>query len=394
MASPDLLSQVADRICADRAAGVSIVAVVSALKGETDRLLQLAQAHGTTASRESDLLLATGEHVTAALLALSLQFKGIPAVALTGAQIPIRTTAAFGQAQIEFVAPQKIRKHFSQGQVVVVAGFQGVTESGETTTLGRGGSDLTAVALAAALEAERCEIFKDVEGVYTADPTICGDARRISRLSYDEMLELATLGSKVLQARSVQLAKRYMVPVHVKCFSKAGPGTWIEQEESNMEGTIVSAISCDRREGQISVRRLPDPVTSTSKLFEALASSDIVVDVIVQDRNQDGLTNVTFTVPRESFAAALAVAEQLAKSFGGVQVLSHERVAKVSAVGLGMRTHSGVAARLLRTLANEKIEVMAISTSDIKISCVIDDRYGELAVRSLHDEFGLAKEPN
>jgi aspartate kinase len=251
------------------------------------------------------------------------------------------------------------------------------------------------VALAAALEAERCDIFTDVAGVFTADPRICNDARLIPRLAYDEMLELASLGAKVLQARSVRLAKRYLIPVHVlSTFETEGPGTWIVEEERAMEGTVVSAITCDRKESKISVRNLPDPINSATRLFNAISDAKILVDVIVQDRSESGSMNLTFTVPRDSYRTALSLAEQIGKTGREVQVISDERVAKVSAVGLGMRSHSGVAAQMFRALAREKIEVLAVSTSDIKISCVIDDRYAELAVRALHDEFGLAKEPN
>ncbi len=387
---------VAERVAACHRKGDRLVVVVSAMAGETDRLYGLGRHFGPNPPlRELDSLMATGEQVSASLLSIALHSKQVPVLTFQGNQIPIRTTSAFGDARIESVAPHKIVKHLLEGKVVVVTGFQGVSESGDVTTLGRGGSDLSAVALAAALEAERCDIFTDVAGVFTADPQICPDARLIPRMSYDEMLELASLGAKVLQARSVQLAKRYLVPVHVlSTFETEGPGTWIVEEDRVMEGTVVAAITCDRKESKISVRRLPDPIHSATKLFGALSDAQILVDMIVQDRNQEGLTNLTFTVPRENYATALSIAKQVAKAGRDVQVLTHERIAKVSAVGLGMRSHSGVAAQMFRALAREKIEIHAVSTSDIKISCVIDDRYAELAVRALHDEFGLAKEPN
>jgi aspartate kinase len=396
VADVNRIGWVAERVSECHRKGDRLIVVVSAMEGETDRLLSLGR-HFTPhpASRDLDALVATGEQVTAALLSIALNARRIPSISLQGHQIPIRSTSAFGEATIESVAPHRILKHLSEGMIVVVAGFQGVSDAGEITTLGRGGSDLSAVALAAALEAERCDIFTDVAGVFTADPRICNDARLIPRLAYDEMLELASLGAKVLQARSVRLAKRYLIPVHVlSTFETEGPGTWIVEEERAMEGTVVSAITCDRKESKISVRNLPDPINSATRLFNAISDAKILVDVIVQDRSESGSMNLTFTVPRDSYRTALSLAEQIGKTGREVQVISDERVAKVSAVGLGMRSHSGVAAQMFRALAREKIEVLAVSTSDIKISCVIDDRYAELAVRALHDEFGLAKEPN
>jgi aspartate kinase len=390
------IGNVAEIVARQHRRGKKVAVVVSAMSGETDRLLKMGNHFGSAPpARELDALAATGEQTTSALLAIALASKGIGSVSLQGSQVPIRTNATYGNAMIESVAPQRILRHLGEGLAVIVAGFQGVADNGDTTTLGRGGSDLSAVALAAALDAELCDIYTDVAGVFTADPGICSDARPIEKVAYDEMLELASLGAKVLQARSVQLAKRYQVPVHVlSTFEENAPGTWITKEERDMEGTVVSAISLDRKESQISVRRLPDPIHSATKLFTALADSQVVVDVIVQDRNSEDLTNVTFTVPRTDYQKALTVVKQISQGLRDVQIQSHEKVAKVSAVGLGMRSHSGVAAQMFRSLAREKIEVMAVSTSDIKISCVIDDRYAELAVRTLHDEFGLAKEPN
>lgn len=396
MADLDRIGQMADRIASAHGARKKIVAVVSAMAGETDRLLELAHlVCENPPRREVDALLSTGELSSAALLAIALSKRGVESISMSGPQIPIRTDFHFGRAQIANIPPQHLERHLSEGRVVVVAGFQGVTELGDITTLGRGGSDLTAVALAAALNAERCELYKDVEGIFTADPRLCADARRINEISYDEMLELAHLGAKVLQPRSVLLAKRYAIPVHVLPAFKEGPGTWVKKEEGPMEGRVVAAVTCDRKESKISVRRLPDPVRSASSLFSALAKEGIVVDVIVQDRSADGKTNLTFTVPRDEFSTALQIAEAISKKTSkDSQVLSTERIAKVSAVGLGMKTRSGVAAEVFEALAKEEIEIMAVSTSDIKVSCVIDDRYAELAVRVLHEAFGLAKEPN
>ncbi|HLG20605.1 MAG TPA: aspartate kinase, partial [Bdellovibrionota bacterium] len=391
----DRIHAIADRLGRDARAGKKIVAVVSAMAGETDRLLALGR-HFTPQppARELDFLVSTGEQISAGLLAIALRSKGIPSLALLGHQVPIRTDRNFGEAQIEFVAPHRVKDRLNSGEVVVIAGFQGVTEEGEITTLGRGGSDLTAVALAVALEASVCRIFTDVPGVFTADPQICADARPIRKISYDEMLELASLGAKVLQSRSVQLAKRYQIPLQVLSSFDDGEGTWVQKEDRDMEKTVVSGITCDRKEGKISVRHLPDPVHAAEKLFSGLAEAQIVVDVIVQDRGSDGKTNITFTVPRESFDKAAAIAQKLAKSDSKTEILLQDRIAKISAVGLGMRSHSGVAAQMFQTLAKEGIDVAAVSTSDIKISCVIDDRYAELAVRALHDAFGLAKEVN
>jgi aspartate kinase len=393
--SIERIHAVANRIAQKQREGKKLAVVVSAMAGETDRLLQLAKQIAPGAmGREVDALTATGEQASAALLALALSSKGVASISLQGHQIPIRTDGNFGSALIQSVAPQRIHRHLAEGKVVVVTGFQGVTDTDDVTTLGRGGSDLTAVALAAALEADQCEIFTDVPGVFTADPQVCGDARLIERISHDEMLELASLGAKVLQTRSVQLAKRYVIPIWVGSSFDEGAGTWVTKEEPSMEGTIVSGISCDRKDAQISVRHLPDPTQSMTQLFSALADAQVVVDVIVQDRSADGKTNLTFTVPRESYSAAMKVVNQRVKGVPGVQVLPHEKVAKISAVGIGMRTHSGVAAKMFQCLAKEKIEVMAVSTSEIKISCVIDEKYSELAVRALHEQFGLAKEPH
>lgn len=373
----------------------NLVIVVSAMAGETDRLLGLASKIGNqNNTRELDALLATGEQAAAALFSMALAKIGVASVSLQGRQIPIRTDNQHGQALIRSVAPQRIIRHLAEGKVVVVTGYQGTTDDDDITTFGRGGSDLSAVALAAALEAERCEIYTDVPGIFTADPGICRDARLIRKISHDEMLELASLGAEVLQARSVQLAKRYMIPIWVGSSFDDGEGTWVIKEDQKMEGTIVSGISCDRKDAQISLRHVPEAMQSLMKLFGALADAQVMVDVIVQDRTEDGKTNLTFTVPRECFENAQKVVNQIITGLPGVKTIVHKRVAKISAVGLGMRTHSGVAAKMFQCLAKEGIEVMAVSTSEIKMSCVIDERYAELAVRALHDQFGLAKEPH
>jgi len=393
--SIERISKVVERVASRARKGHRLAIVVSAMAGETDRMIGLAKQFGAEVNRrELDALLATGEQACAALISIALSAKGIASISFQGGQVPIRTDSNFGNASIQSVAPQHVLRHLDEGKIVIVAGYQGVTDGNEITTLGRGGSDLTAVALAAALDAEQCEIYTDVSGVFTADPQVCSDARLIRKISYDEMLELASLGAKVLQARSVQLAKRYMIPIWVGSSFEDAEGTWVTKEELTMEGTVVSGISCDRKDAKISLRHLPDPIQSMTQLFSALADIQVVVDVIVQDKTTDGKTNLTFTIPRENLHTALKIAQQIFKGIPDVEIISEEKVAKISAVGLGMRTHSGVAAKMFQCLAREGIEVWAVSTSEIKISCVIDERYAELAVRALHDQFGLAKEPH
>ncbi len=395
LADLDCIEKVAERIRLRAQGGDRMVVVVSAMAGETDRLEALANRFcGEIPHREMDMLVATGEQVSASLLSMALKKKAVKSRAFLGHQIPIRTSEDLGEARIESIDPRELKEWIFSGGVAVVAGYQGVNARGEITTLGRGGSDLTAVALAGALDADLCEICTDVRGVYTADPRICSEARPIRKLCYDEMLELACLGAKVLQARSVQLAKRYQIPIYVRSSFEQHPGTTVTTEELGMEGTVVSAISCDRTEGKISIRNLSEDAEKTSSLFRALAEQDISVDVIVQDRSDSGKVNLTFTVPRLCFSKALETAQLCKEEDHSVEIKSHEKVTKVSAVGLGMRSHSGVAARIFGTLSREGIEVMAVSTSEIKICCVLDERYGELAVRALHEEFGLAKEPN
>lgn len=391
--SVDQISKVAARILEAQATGKRTVVIVSAMEGETDRLFALGGKIGGK-GRELDALVSTGEQVSAALLAMSIQALGGRAISFQGFQLPIQTDSAFNEAQILSVSPHRIQKALSAGQVVVVTGFQGVTEPGDVSTLGRGGSDLTAVAVAAALDAKVCELYKEVPGVMTADPQICAEARPIGKISYDEMLELASLGAKVLQARSVLLAKRYLIPLHVRSSVSDSPGTWVKGEDVDMEGTVVSAISCDRKEARISIATRSGEPLPTAALFEKLAGGNLVVDVIVHDRGADGRSHLTFTVPRSDYPSARRIVDELAKGLREATVIAEEKVAKVSAIGLGMRSHSGVAARMFGSLARERIEVMAVSTSEIKITCVIEDRYAELAVRTLHDEFGLAKEPN
>jgi len=393
VADPEKIKLVARRVLQTAAQGHQVVVVVSAMGKTTDSLAALAQQIAPTPSpRELDMLLATGEQVSSALLAMALQALGRPAHAFTGAQVRIYTDTVHGQARIQKIEHTRIRQALDAGEVVVVAGFQGVTAAEEITTLGRGGSDLTAVALAAALEADVCEIYTDVDGVYTADPSIVPDARKLARISYDEMLEMASLGAKVLQSRSVEFAKKYAVPVHVRSSFKPDPGTLVTKEESGMEEVIVTGVTHDRSQAKVSILKVPDRPGIAAQVFGAVAAENIVVDMIVQNISREGYTDISFTLPRGDRATAVAVLEEVAKQIGAEGVQSDDRIARVSIVGVGMRSHSGVAARMFSVLAGERVNIQMISTSEIAVSCVIEDKYTELAVRALHEAFELGKE--
>jgi aspartate kinase len=367
-----------------------VVVVVSAMAGETDRLLQL--AHEITESpneRELDVILATGEQVAIGLLSLAIQACGAKARSFTGTQVRILTDNVHTKARILNIDVERIRQALREGKIAIVAGFQGVSAEEEVTTLGRGGSDLTAVALAAALNADICEIYTDVEGVYTADPSLVPTARKLPRISYEEMIEMASLGARVLQARAVEYAKNYNVSVHVRSSFSENRGTLVVQEDPDMEKVMVSGIAYDRKEAKITITRVVDRPGIAAKLFGRVAEAGIVVDMIVQNISQDGHTDISFTVPRTDFHKAMELVKGLAREIGADQVLGDDRIAKVSIVGVGMRTHSGVAAQMFATLAAENINIMMISTSEIKVSCVIEEKYTELAVRVLHDVFRL-----
>jgi aspartate kinase len=342
--------------------------------------------------REMDMLLATGEQVTIGLLAMALQSLDCPACSLTGPQSGLYTDAAHTRARITRIAAARITGALEAGKVVVVAGFQGTTEAGDITTLGRGGSDLTGVALAAALEADVCEIFTDVDGVYTADPNVVPDARKLARVSYDEMLEMASLGAKVLQSRSVEFAKKYGVSVHVRSSFKPDPGTLVTKEDSTMEEAVVTGITHDRGQAKVSILRVPDRPGIAAQVFGGLGAQNIVVDMIVQNISRDGLTDISFTLPRADRQRAELVLGGVATAIGAEGIVADDRVAKVSIVGVGMRSHAGVAARVFTTLSKEGINIQMISTSEIAVSCVIEDKYTELAVRALHDAFALGKD--
>jgi aspartate kinase len=384
------IRNVARRVCRYRERGDDVVVVVSAMSGQTDRLLQLA---GDVAeipdAREMDVLLASGEQVTIALLAMTLMELGCPARSMTGVQAQIRTDSAHTRARIAGVDTAVVRGALEAGRVVVIAGFQGVDPEGNITTLGRGGSDTSAVAVAAALGADSCEIYTDVDGVYTTDPHICARARKLERISYDEMLELSSVGAKVLQIRSVEFAKKFKVPLHVRSSFNDTEGTWVVEEDASMEQVAVAGVAFDRNEAKISVRGVPDRPGIAAQVFGALANQSIVVDMIVQDVGEGGQAAMTFTVPQADLKRALTVIEPVAREMGGAEVSADTSIAKVSVVGVGMRSHAGVASRMFEVLAREGINVLMISTSEIKVSCVIEEKYTELAVRVLHDAFGL-----
>ncbi len=383
--TPTRIKAVAERVAATRAAGNDVIAVVSAMAGETNRLLGLAgEVSSQPDARETDVLLATGEQVSVALLAMALHDLHVPAQSFLGHQIRISTNSVFGRARIKSIDAQHMLEVVKGGSVAVVAGFQGVDEDANITTLGRGGSDTSAVAVAAAVKADVCEIYTDVDGVYTTDPRICPAARKLARVSFDEMLELASLGAKVLQIRSVEFAKRYNVPVHVRSSFTDVPGTWVVEEDSSMEDVLVTGVAHDLNEAKITLLRVPDRPGLAAKILTPIANAHIVVDMIIQNASEEGYTDLTFTVPRADHQKALGIVKAMADEIGARGVTSDTSIAKVSVVGLGMRSHAGVAARMFQVLAEEGINIQMISTSEIKVSAVIDAKYAELAVRALH----------
>jgi aspartate kinase len=387
------IKNVARRAINTRNQGHEVVVVVSAMAGETDKLIRLAQqVTPTPDERELDVLVSTGEQVSIALLTIALKDMGTDAKSYLGFQIKIATDSAFGKARITGIEPERMFNDLKNGRVVVVAGFQGVDESDNITTLGRGGSDTTAVAIAAALKADVCEIYTDVDGVYTTDPNVCSKARKLSKISYDEMLEMASLGAKVLQIRSVEFAKKYDVPIHVRSSFNDNPGTIVCKEDEEMERVVVSGVTYNKNEAKIEVMRIPDVPGVAAKLFKPIADANIVVDMIIQTSSSEkGYADVAFTVPKSDFTKTLQIVKKTIKELGGKEVDADENIAKVSIVGVGMRSHSNIATQMFSALANEGINIHMISTSEIKISCIIDSKYTELAVRALHDEFELDK---
>lgn len=386
------IQNVARRVARTYDEGNDMVVVVSAMAGETNKLVALAEGMCEFPSeREYDVLVAAGEQVSIALLSMALQSMGYQAKSYLGWQIPIYTDSAFSKARIEEIKDANIREDLHKGTIVIVAGFQGIDRDNNITTLGRGGSDTSAVAVAAALKADVCEILTDVDGVYTTDPRIVPEATKMDKVSYDEMLEMASLGSKVLQIRSVEFAKKYDVVVHVRSSLNDNPGTLVMKEDADMETVLVSGITYNKDEAKISVMRVPDKPGIAALLFSPLSAANISVDMIIQNISHEGLTDMTFTVPRADFKKALKIVEETAAKIGAAGVESNQSIAKVSIVGVGMRSHSGIASKMFETLSAEGINIQMISTSEIKVSCVIDDKYTELAVRVLHAAFGLDK---
>ena len=382
------IKNVAKKVVAAKQRGNEVVVVVSAMAGETNRLLALAQQISELPDeRERDVLLASGEQVSSSLLSLAIKDLGQPARSFLGHQVRIETDKAYGKARIKSIDSTRIKRALKAGEIVVVAGFQGVDEEDNITTLGRGGSDTSAVAMAAALQANVCEIYTDVEGVFTADPGICPKARKLDRISYEEMIEMASTGAKVLQIRSVELAKNFAVPVHVRSSFSEAEGTWVIEEDKNMDSVLVSGVTYDKDEAKITLLKVPDRPGLAAQIFSPIAEAHIVVDMIIQNASEDGTTDLTFTVSKADYKKAISLVEKTASAIQAQGIKVDPNIAKVSIVGVGMRTHAGVAAKMFRVLAREGINIEMISTSEIKISVVIGEKQMERAVRVLHEEF-------
>lgn len=392
--SIERIEAVADKTARYHDQGHKVVVVVSAMSGETDRLLGLAHGINPRArGREIDVLLSTGEQVTIALLSLAFEKRGYSARSYTGAQVHILTDSAHNKARIREIDGARVMADLDAGRIVVVAGFQGVDEHGDITTLGRGGSDTTAVAMAAALKADECQIFTDVDGVYTTDPRIVPNARRLSRITFEEMMEMASLGSKVLQIRAVEFAGKYNVPLRVLSSFEEGEGTLITYEDEKMEEALISGIAFNRNEAQLTITDVPDQPGIAYQILGPVADANIEVDMIVQNVGEDGNTDFTFTVNRNDYERSLEILQRTCKGFGGgCRIEGNNRIVKVSLVGVGMRSHAGIASKMFEALAREGINILMISTSEIKVSVVVDEKYLELGVRALHDAFGLEKD--
>jgi aspartate kinase len=391
--SVERIKNVARRCLETQRKGHRVVVIVSAMSGETNRLLKLAkQISDIPDERELDVIAATGEQVSVGLLALAIQAEGGKAVSMLGHQVRILTDSAFARARIQDIDARAIGAALDDGKIAVIAGFQGVDKDGNITTLGRGGSDTSGVAIAAALKADACEIYTDVDGVYTADPNVVSTARKVDRISYEEMLELASLGAKVLQIRSVEFGMKYGVPIHVRSSFNDNEGTWVVPEEKAMESVLVSGVTASKDEAKITLHKIADAPGMQAKVFKPLAAAGIVVDVIVQAYIQDGRTNLTFTLPAVDLARAVDIlSKQCADVCPPDQIKTQTDLSKVSIVGVGMRSHAGVALKMFDILARENVHIHLISTSEIKITCVIEAKYSELAVRALHDGFELGK---
>ena len=386
------IRKVANRVAKTYDQGNEVVVILSAMAGITDGLIEMAgKISQSPDKRELDVLLATGEQTTSALLAMTLKAMNYPAESLLGHQAEVLTDQCHGNARILDIRADRIKELLKQRHIVVIAGFQGCDPDGDITTLGRGGSDTSAVAIAAVLQADVCEIYTDVKGVYTADPNICPKARKLDFISYDEMLNMASLGAKVLQIRSVGFAKKYKIPVHVRSSFSEEEGTMVVDENSGMERLVVSGVTHDKNQARITLKKVPDKPGIAAKIFTPVAGAGIVVDMIIQNTRPGGQTDLTFTVPKASFKQALEMEQKIAAKIGAEEVFGDENIAKVSVIGVGMKDHSGVASKMFNALANENINIMMISTSEIRISCVIEEKYTELAVRVLHSAFELDK---
>ena len=393
VADTERIRNVAKRVAQSYDQGNNVVVILSAMAGITDNLITMAQdVSEQPDKRELDVLLATGEQTTSALLAMTLKSMNYPAQSLLGHQVEVLTDQCYGNARILDIRAEKIRELLKNRNIVVVAGFQGCDPDGNITTLGRGGSDTSAVAIAAAIKADVCEIYTDVDGIYTADPNICVKARKLSEISFDEMLNMASLGAKVLQIRSVGFAKKYNIPIHVRSSFTEEEGTMVVNENSGMERLVVSGVTHDKNQARITLKKVPDQPGIAAKIFSPIAESGIVVDMIIQNTRAGGKTDLTFTVPTSDFKIALEAQKKLAKEIGAEEVFGDESIAKVSVIGVGMKDHSGVASTMFTALAGEGINITMISTSEIRISCVIEEKYTELAVRVLHTAFGLDAE--
>ena len=387
------IREVAKKVVDACNSGDHVVVVVSAMAGETDRLLKMAhQLSGEPSQRELDLLLSSGERISASLLAMAIQSMGHRAISFTGRQVGIITDSFHFRARIKKITAERLKEAIEKGIIPIVAGFQGISEKGDVTTLGRGGSDITAVALASALKAKECIIYKDdVDGVYTADPSVVPNARRIKKISYEEMLEMASLGAKVLQSRSVEFAAKFNVPIHVKPTFGEGEGTLVTGEDEEMEEVMVSGVISDKNQAKLTIVGVPDRPGIAAEIFGKIAEEGVNVDMIIQNVSEKGLTDISFTVPKSDSKIGFRVTKDMVEKIGAQDVKLDENIAKVSIVGVGMKSHSGVAAKMFAAMAKENINIIMISTSEIKISCVIDSKYAELAVRTLHDAFNLGK---
>lgn len=390
VANIERIKNVAKRVIDYYKKGNHMVVVLSAMAGHTDGLIELAKKVTEYPDpRELDVLLSTGEQMSVALFAMTVKSMGYEARSLLGFQVGIHTDKLYGKARIHQIDTSRIKEELEKGRIVAVAGFQGLDEEGNITTLGRGGSDTTAIALAAALNADMCEIYTDVDGVYTTDPGICPEARKLNVISYDEMLEMASLGAKILEIRAVEFAKKFNVPLHVRSSFKEERGTMVVPETKDMEKVVVSGVTYNKNEARVTIKRVPDRPGIAAKIFKPLFNAGIVVDMIIQNTSEDGFTDMTFTIPKSDFAKSMNLVSNVAKEIKAEEVMGDENIAKVSIVGVGMRAHAGVAQKMFEALAKEGINILMISTSEIKISCVIEEKYTELAVRVLHKTFAL-----